>query len=257
MKKFYAFVFFVLSFAGFAQAQQQQRTAEITVSLNEHFFDVLLDAVFTNLKAPSFPIAQNGSKFKVQSSKSESGVLQSSGGDQSNGFLKSSFVEDEIANGKPETTNRAACDETIRLQREIDGVRTAVRFRDGKIYAPVAFAGSYNPPFVGCVDFQGYAETNVELAFDKSKQMLIGRAQVSNVVLSGTNGVGSAFITKLVQGAVDKKLNPLQILQTDKLSFVIPIQNADGALRMRATGVRTEITNGVLNVYVAYEFVKG
>ncbi len=257
MKKFYGFVFFVLLFANFAQAQQQQqRTAEITVSLNERFFDVLLDAVFTNLKAPSFPIASNSPKSKIQSPKSESSILQSNGDNELNGFLKSSFAANEIANRKSQTANSPLCDETIRLQREIDGVRTAVRFRDGKIYAPIAFAGSYNPPFVGCVDFQGYAETNVELVFDKSKQMLIGRAQVLNVVLSGTNGVGSAFITKLVQGAVDKKFNPLQILQTDKLSFVIPIQNADGALRMRATGVRTEITNGVLNVYIAYEFVK-
>ncbi len=257
MKKFYAFVFFVLMFANFAQAQrqQQQRTAEITVSLNERFFDVLLDAVFANLKAPSFPIAENGSKFKVQSSKFENGVRSAANGVQSPEFTKSSFAT-EIANRKSKIENSPACDETIRLQREIDGVRTAVRFRDGKIYAPIAFAGSYNPPFVGCVDFQGYAEANVELDFDESKQILIGRAKVLNVVLSGTNGVGSAFITKLVQGAVDKKFNPLQILQTDKLSFVIPIQNADGALRMRATGVRTEITNGALNVYIAYEFVK-
>ena len=135
-------------------------------------------------------------------------------------------------------------------------MKTAVRFRDGKIYVPIAFAGSYNPPFVGCVDFQGYAETNVELEFDKEKQILIGRARVLNVNLSGTKGVGGAFVTKLVQGAIDKKINPIQILQADKLSFTVPIENAGGALKMRATNVRTEVASGALNIYIAYEFVK-
>lgn len=238
-KKAFSLICAILMFVSFAKAQQ----AEVTVSLNERFFDALLDAVFTNLKPPSFPLADAGSKFKVQNSKSE------------NNFLKSSFAADEIANRKSQIVN-PLCDETIRLQREIDGVKTAVRFRDGKIYAPLAFSGSYNPPFVGCVDFQGYAEANVELEFDKDKQSLIGRAKILNVVLSGTNGVGSSFVTKLVQSAIDKKINPIQILQADKLSFLVPVENAGGSLRMRATGVRTEVANGALNVFIAYEFVK-
>ncbi len=238
-KKAFSLICAILMFVSFAKAQQ----AEVTVSLNERFFDALLDAVFTNLKPPSFPLADAGSKFKVQNSKSEKN------------FLKSSFAADEIANRKSQIVN-PLCDETIRLQREIDGVKTAVRFRDGKIYAPLAFSGSYNPPFVGCVDFQGYAEANVELEFDKDKQSLIGRAKILNVVLSGTNGVGSSFVTKLVQSAIDKKINPIQILQADKLSFLVPVENAGGSLRMRATGVRTEVANGALNVFIAYEFVK-
>lgn len=240
MKKITALFFVVLTLASFARAQ----SAEVVVSLNERFFDTLLDAIFTNLKTPSFPIAENGSKFKVNSLKSPIGV--------------SSFgeIKQSIRNPKSKIQN-SACDESIRLQREIDGVKTAVRFRDGKIYAPLAFAGSYNPPFVGCVDFQGYAETNIELEFDKQKQTLVGRAKVLNVVLSGTGGIGGGFITKTVQNSLDKKINPLPILSTDKLSFLIPVQNAGGALRMRATGIRTEIIAGALNVYIAFEFVKG
>ncbi|MDQ3322959.1 MAG: hypothetical protein M3525_11120, partial [Acidobacteriota bacterium] len=240
MKKLFALVFSALLFVSTAQAQ----SAEVAVSLNERFFDALLDAIFTNLKSPSFPIAQSGSKFKVQSSKSVDAI---------SAFQESSL---KIQNLKPNAQN-LLCDESIRLRREIDGVRTAVRFRDGKIYAPLAFAGSYNPPFVGCVDFQGYAETNIELEFDKAKQTLIGRAKVLNVVLSGTGGVGSALLTRIVQNSLDKKINPIQILQTDKLSFLIPVQNAGGALRMRATGIRSEISNGALTIYIAFEFVKG
>ena len=149
------------------------------------------------------------------------------------------------------------CDESIRLRREVGGVRTAVRFRDGKIFAPIAFAGSYSPPFVGCVDFDGHAETTIELEFDKQKQTLVGRARVLNVVLSGTGGIGSSFVTKMVQNSLDKKINPLQILAADKLSFLIPVQNAGGALRMKAVGIRTEIVGNALNVHVAFEFVKG
>ncbi|HXG84186.1 MAG TPA: hypothetical protein VNI84_09175 [Pyrinomonadaceae bacterium] len=239
MKKLFTLLFCALLFVSTARAQ----SAEVAVTLNERFFDALLDAIFTNLKAPSFPIAQSGSKFKVQSSKSVDAVY---------GFQEGKL---KIQNPKSKIQN-SACDESIRLRREIDGVRTAVRFRDGKIYAPLAFAGSYNPPFVGCVDFQGYAETNIELEFDKTKQTLIGRARVLNVVLSGTGGIGSSLLTRLVQSSLDKKINPIQILQADKLSFLLPVQNAGGALRMRATGIRSEISNGALNVFIAFEFVK-
>jgi len=240
MKRITAALCALLLLVSFARAQ----SAEVAISLNERFFDALLDAVFTNLKTPSFPIAQSDSKFKAQSSKTFAGALNFQPGKR------------PTQNPKSEIRN-PACDESIRLEREIDGVRTAIRFRDGKIYAPLAFAGSYNPPFVGCIDFRGYAETNIELEFDKQKQILSGRAKILNVVLSGTNGVGSAFITKIVQNALDKKINPLQILSTDKLSFLLPIQNQSGSLRMRANGVRTEIVNGALNVYIAFEFVKG
>ena len=135
-------------------------------------------------------------------------------------------------------------------------MRTAVRFRDGKIYAPIAFAGSYNPPLIGCLDFQGYAETNIELEFDRQSRKLVGRVRVLSVNLGGVTNLASGVLSKLVQSSIDKKINPVEILQTDKLSFIVPIQNANGALRMKATGVRTEIANGLLNVNVAYEFSK-
>ncbi len=235
-KKILSLVFAVLMFVSVTKAQ----TAEVTVSLNEQFFDSLLDAMFKNFNAPEFPLAENGSKSKTQNSKSP--VL--------------SFKEGSrpIQNLKSKIQN---CNETIRLQREIEGVRTAVRFRDGKIYTPLAFSGSYNPPFVGCVDFRGFAETNIDLEYDKQTQKLVGRVRVLNVQLSGTGGIGSSLITKLVQSSIDKKINPIEILQADKLSFVVPIKNANASLRMKATGIRYEIASGVLNVHIAYEFVKG
>ena len=87
----------------------------------------------------------------------------------------------------------------------MNGVRTAVRFRDGKILAPLAFSGSYNPPFVGCVPFSGWAESVIDLEFDQNSQRLIARARVLNVNLNGTGGIGGSVVAKLVQGSIDKK----------------------------------------------------
>jgi hypothetical protein len=234
-KKILNLVFIILTLVSLTNAQK----AEVTVNLNEQFFDSLLDALFKNFNAPEFPLAMNSPKSKVQSSKSS--VL---------GFNENTTP---IQNPKSKIQN---CNETIRLQREIEGVRTAVRFRDGKIFTPLAFSGSYNPPLIGCVDFQGFAETNIDLEYYKQTQTLVGRVRVLNVQLSGTGGIGGSLIAKLVQSSIDKKINPIEILQADKLSFVVPIKNANASLRMKATGIRYEVTNGALNVHIAYEFVK-
>ena len=158
-----------------------------------------------------------------------------------------------IPNPKSQIQN--ACNEVIRLQRERDGVKTSVRFRDGRISAPIAFMGSYNPPLIGCVDFAGVAETNIELEFDRQRRALVGRAKVLNVNLSGTGGIGGSLLARIVQNSIDKKINPIEILQAEKVSFVVPIQTA-GNLRMKAIGVKHEVANGFLNVRVVYEFQK-
>lgn len=204
-----------------------QRT-EITISLNEQFFDALLDGMYQNSSPIEFSIASVGAADARQ---------------------KSSEVSTFAPSGK------TACKQVIQLLRENNGVRTAVRFRDGKIYAPIAFSGNYSPPFVGCVAFSGYAETNIELVFDQDRQRLIARAKAVNVSLNGTGGVGSSVIAKLVQSSIDKKVNPIEVIRLDKLSFAIPVQNS-GKLSMKAVGIRTGIENGVLNVHVSYEFVK-
>lgn len=226
----------LVSLVGAVRAQQ----AEVTISLNEQFFDALLDAMFKNSTPPEFPIAAKSRKREA-----ERRELPVSG-----------FVEGRKAGFAAETGERtAACQEVIRLKRENEGVKTGVRFRDGKIFAPIAFSGSYNPPLIGCVDFSGVAETNIDLEFDRQKQALIGRATVLGVNLSGAGGIGSGLLAKIVQSSIDRKINPIQILQMEKVSFVLPIQNA-GNLRMKAVGVRHEITNGALNVRIAYEFQK-
>lgn len=225
MKQFtgYALVLLLLT-----SAVSGQR-AEVMISFNEPFFDALLDAIYQNSAPPEFAIGKADSLPPQTSAKVS---------------LASSFAPAE-----------PACNETIKLVRESAGVRTAVRFREGKIYTPIAFVGNYSPPLVGCVEFSGFAETNIELEFDRVNQRLIGRASVLNVSLNGTGGLGSNILARMVQSSIDKKINPIEIIRMDKLSFVVPLQNSSN-LRMRATGVRHEIVNGALNVHIAYEFGK-
>jgi hypothetical protein len=150
----------------------------------------------------------------------------------------------------------SGCNESIRVLREMNGVKTAVRFREGKINVPLAFSGHYSAPFVGCVEFSGWAESNIDLEFDREGQRLIGRAHILNVNLNGSGGVGGSMIARMLQSSVDKKLNPIEILKLEKLSFGIPIEDR-GTIRLRATDVRPEVTNGQLVLHLTYGFVKG
>ena len=119
---------------------------------------------------------------------------------------------------------------------------------------PIAFSGGYNPPLVGCVEFSGYAESNIDLEYDRQNKRLIGTVRVLNVSLNGTGGMGSSLLTKMVQGAIDKRMNPIEIIRADKLSFNIPIQSS--TVKMEASGIRTEVGNGTLLVHVDYSFPK-
>lgn len=207
---------------------------EIGISFSEQFFDALLDAVFLHAAPPEFSLAGTSARPSVHDTVSTN-----------NAFGGSDFVE----------SGHSSCSEAIKLLRENDGVRTGVRIRDGRIIAPIAFTGHYNPPLIGCVPFGGWAETVIDLEFDATNQRLIARARADKVSLSGTGGIGSGLIAKMVQGTIDKKINPIEIIKTDKVTFLLPVQNSNG-IRMKATGFRHDFANGVLNVRIAYEFEK-
>lgn len=234
MKKMFGLILAILFSVSFARAQG----AEIMIQLNEQFFEGMLDAIFRNADPPEYPLAFLSPKSEVQSPTSLDSIFQSV-----------NFMQRTTDNRQ----RTLPCNETIKLQRQMDNVKTAVRFRNGQITAPLAFTGNYNPPLIGCVDFSGVADAAITLEFDEQKQTLIGRARVSNVNMSGTGGIGSGVLARLVQNSIDKKVNPIQILALDKISFLVPIQNG-GNVRMKATGIRHEVGNGFLNVYVTYQF---
>lgn len=229
MKRAIASLFLALFLISAASAQRP----EITVSLNETFFDSLLNALFDNSVPMEISIAG-------KSDESPSGARGRSS-------LVSGFAE-----GKSTGT---ACKEVVQLIRESNGVRSAVRFREGKILAPLAFTGNYEAPLIGCVPFAGHAQTAIDLEFDQPNQRLIARAKVLNVSLNGTGGVGGSLIAKMIQGSIDKRINPMELLPLEKLSFMLPVQK-DTNIKMKASSVRHEVVNGAVNVYIAYEFIK-
>lgn len=197
------------------------QTTEVEITFKEQFFDAFLETFFKNFKPIEFSIAKNESRE----------------------------VKFENASYRKES---APCG-IIKLEREISGMRTAVRFRDGRILAPLAFSGSYDVPFVGCVDFTGWAETNVELAFDPEKQALLARVKVVRVNLNGVSGLGGGVLARLLQSSIDKKINPAELIRAEKLSFILPLASQGGNLKLRATDMRPEILPGELRVRIFYE----
>src|SRR5687768_5622738 len=124
MKRFWSLILSLLLCASFVKAQQ---TAEVTITLNEGFFDVLLDAVFTNLQNPSFPIAENtteGMNWRNGEIKFDPAALAESYGFPGKNSVRRKFSDSVFLNtnyiNEDQTSEAGFCDESIRLMREID-----------------------------------------------------------------------------------------------------------------------------------------
>jgi len=209
----------------FAHAQESAATrtrraseipaAEATVTINEHFLNSFLTAVFDNLNEPSMPLTVGGASSTAQ------------------------------------------CRSEIRLKREVNGVRTAVHFENGRIVGPLAFAGAYSSTLMGCIEFSGWADAEVTLEFDKKRRALLARFQVREIHLKDIPVVLNGPLLNMVQGTVDSRYNPVELFTLDQLSTRVNIQPAGGALRLRAKEIRPEITPSVLTLHITYEFVRG
>jgi hypothetical protein len=149
---------------------------------------------------------------------------------------------------------QGGCTNTITILPEASGVKTSVQFRGGKILAPMAFQGSYN--LMGnCMQFKGWAQSNIKLSFDESKQTVYGLVDVEGVNLEGVSPVANSFVTAFVQGAINQRVNPLVLLTERQLSLLIPVKASNGSVRSRAKDVRAEILDGSLKMHVTYEFI--
>ena len=148
------------------------------------------------------------------------------------------------------------CASRVQLLREAAGERTRVRFADGRIYAPVAFRGSYAAPLVGCLNFEGWADTLFQLEFDRERQTLQARVTVRELKLKNvpTSLIGGG-LTGLVQDAIDARVNPVEILRAEQLGARVPATR-DSQLRLRARDVRHEIVGGDLRLHIVYELVQ-
>lgn len=150
------------------------------------------------------------------------------------------------------------CPGAITLMREVAGAKTGVHFAAGRITAPVAFRGTYSAPLMGCLKFQGWADTALDLAFDASKQALTARVVVRDVHLDNVPSMFGNGVTGLVQDTLDARVNPVEILRAEQLSADLPLRklSTGGSLRLRAREVRHEIVGTELRLHVVYEFVR-
>lgn len=151
----------------------------------------------------------------------------------------------------------ADCASEIRLKREAAGVRTAVHFENGRIVGPLAFAGAYNASLMGCVEFSGWADSEVNLEFDNARRALVARFRLRDIHLNNTPAVLNGPLLNMVQGTIDRRYNPVEMFTLEKLSTRVDIQPAGGALQLRAKEIRPEIIPSALTLHVIYEFVKG
>ena len=196
-----------------------QSAPETIVTVNEQFLNSFLDSMFANLNAPSLPL-----------------------------IITAADKERSPAEAK-------ACPNLITLQREEAGVRTAIKLEEGKVTAPLAFAGSYSSTLLGCIEFRGWAHTFWTLEFDRVRQAIVAQVQVDEIHLTNVPALAGGSLGKLVQAAIDKRINPLELLRLDQLSTRLPIAPAGGALRMRAKEVRPEIVPGAVHLHIVYEFL--
>ena len=209
--------------------------AEVTITLNEQFFNSLLDVIFTRMKAPSFPLSITKADPK------QNRPAWAAWGKP-------------VAKFSHTNLKHTTCDSVVMLEREVGGVKTAVRFENGRVVAPLAFKGSYSVAIFGCIDFQGWADTVINLSFDRARQVLSARVTIVDIHLSNIPSLASGAIVGLVQSSIDRRINPVEILQAAQISPRIPIAVSGGALRLRATEIRPEIVPGALSLHIFYEF---
>lgn len=150
----------------------------------------------------------------------------------------------------------AGCASEIRLKREVGGVRTAVRFENGRIVGPLAFAGAYNSSLLGCIEFSGWANSEVNLEFDRARRALVARFRLRDIHLNNVPAIANGPLLNMVQTSIDRRYNPVELLTLEQLSSTVNVQPAGGALRLRARDVRPEITPTALTLHISYEFVR-
>jgi hypothetical protein len=198
------------------------------ITLDEKFFDSVLATIFRDMNAPSFPL-----QFSPVRMESDAPPLAPE-------FRPAVFQGD--------------CTSAVTLVPEGSNVKTSVKLADGKIIAPLAFSGSYNAPFFGCMRFKGWAQASITLSFDQAKQTVYGRINVEGVTLDNTaSGVGDV-VTLLVQRTINERVNPLEILQSHQLTLALPVKASNSTLKAQVKDVREEVQNGKLSLHITYDF---
>src|SRR5687768_1683735 len=109
--------------------------ATVVISLEQSFIDAVLATTFTGLGTPTFQLGRADTETTEQ-------------------FTPALF--------------QGGCNNSITMLADGSGVKTGVQFQNGKVTAPMAFTGSYN--LAGCLQFRGWAQSDIRLQFDEAKQ---------------------------------------------------------------------------------------
>lgn len=155
------------------------------------------------------------------------------------------------------TAQGAGCASEIRLKREVRGVRTAVHFENGRIVGPLAFSGAYYSSLLGCFEFSGWADAEVNLEFNAERRALVARFRLRDIHLNDVPALANGALVNMVQTAIDRRYNPVDLITLEQLSTRVNIQPAKGALQLRAKDMKVEINPAGLTLHVTYEFIKG
>lgn len=193
-------------------------TGTVSVAVDEKFFDALLGTIFRQLGPPQLKLAQNREQSPMQ----------------------------PIA-------FQNTCSDVLTLNAEANNVKTGVRFAGGKIMAPLAFTGAYNV-LGSCVQFKGTAQAGVDLSFDQARQTVFGQLNVDEVKLDGVPPLISSFVTAFVRKTIAEKINPFEVLQVSQLALSLNVQASGGLVKARIKDVHDEVQEGVLKLFLTYEF---
>jgi hypothetical protein len=198
----------------------QSPPATVEIGLQQGFVDAVLATTFDGLGTPTFQLSQAAPSGKDQIS-------------------PAAF--------------QGGCTNSITLLAEGSGVKTGVQFHNGNVSAPLAFTGSYS--LAGqCMQFKGWAQTNIKLYFEEPKQTVYGNVTVEGVNLEGVNPIANELVTAFVQGAINQRVNPLVLVSDKQLQLMIPVKASNGAVKAHAKDVRAEILEGSLKLHLTYEF---
>lgn len=167
--------------------------------------------------------------------------------------LLGSIFTDLNAPAFPLAAPSANCPNTLTILPDGNNVQTAVRFVDNRVTAPLAFRGSYNAPLIGCQNFSGTAQANVDLRFDAGDQTLYGMLNVVRIDLANMIPGAAGFVTPIVQNSLNERVNPIKILDGRQLNLAVPVAPAGGTLSARVTDIRADITDS-LRLHVTYDF---
>lgn len=193
----------------------------VVVSVNNSFFELLLDSMFRDLGPPALRLGQD--RPAIEERRYQTVALQQ------------------------------GCTNTVTLAQEGSNVKTQVQFANGKISVPLAFSGNYN--LLGnCLQFKGWAQSSLQLRFDQDKQTVYGQVNVDAVNLEGVNPAANNFVTVFVRDAINEKVNPLELIRASQLQLVIPVKASNGAIKAHVKDVRAEVLDGSLKLHIMYEF---